>query len=187
MNKQLMAFAAMVALLGGCAAMEKSDRRIEARQLAWTGPGIGPCAFGGVTPLADAHCSMLNWGPEGVLTAINQKAIRRVGQGAGALAHVEEVSRILLRHEDMSAERLYTCRRDATSEADCHVSLLVTAVDGERFVVDSGRVVGQTMASHGVATFMVFELFVNGVYAVGTPPVAHMAGGGASTSAAAAR
>jgi hypothetical protein len=186
---EAMVFAASAALLGGCAAMEqameKTTRRNEARQLAWTGPGIGPCAFGGVTPLADEHCAMLTWGPEGVLIAVNNKARARLGPGASAQAHVEQVSRILVRHEDLKSERLYSCAPDLAPGEDCHVSLLVTTADGERFVLDNGTVVGAAAAADGVATLAAFELMVDGDYAVGSPPARHVAGAGASAGAAA--
>lgn len=177
----------MAFLLGGCAAMEQANRRNEARQLAWTGPGAGPCAFGGVTPEADAHCGLVTSGPEGVLLAINGRVSRKLGPGADPGARIEAASRLLARHEDLRTERLYTCPRGAVDAAACRAVLLVTAADGERYVLDSGAVLGEQVAPDGVASFMAFELFVNGDYAVGAPPVRTLAGGRPDAAAPAAR
>jgi len=148
-------------------------------------PSSGPCAFGGVTPRAAAHCAMVESGPEGVLTAVNEKVRSRLGPGADSRTHVAQASRLLRRHGDLRTERLYTCRPGAVRRDDCQESLLVTAADGERYVLDGGAVIGEAIAPEGVVPMIVFETFVQGAYAVGEPPLRTVAGGGLDAGAAA--
>lgn len=163
---------AAAALLGGCAAMERTEQRNEARQLAWTGPGMGPCAFGGVTERADEHCAMVSWGPEGVLHAVNSKVRARLPATANCVDHVEKVRQELARHTSMKAERIYSCPQATRSKNECHVSVLVTTADQTRFVLDNGSVVVDQIGADGVTTLAAFERQVEGAYWVGFPPSA---------------
>lgn len=61
-------------LLASCAGVGGAVQREEARQLAWTGAGPGPCLFDGVSERADRHCAVVNFGTEGVLMAVNDRA-----------------------------------------------------------------------------------------------------------------
>lgn len=184
-TKTAIAWLALATALTGCAAMEGATRRNEARQLAWIGPGMGPCAFGGVTPRAAEHCALLDSGPEGVLMVVNEKVRARLGPGADPLAHVDEARRLLRRYDDLRTEPLYTCGPGAVSREACGVSLLVTAEDGERYVLDSGAVIGEMVSPEGVVPMMVFETFVHGQYAIDALPPRAVAGGGLETGAAA--
>ena len=153
-----------VALLPGCAAYDRALRGNEARQLAWFGPGLGPCAFGGVTEEADAHCARVTGGTESLLIAVNARVLAR-RQGADPAAHIQAATRILARHDTLRLEHLLTCR--AGDKAPCAVSLLVTDDEGGRFVLDSGLVVKPGLSADGVATFAAFEQMYAGHYSVG--------------------
>lgn len=152
------------AVLPGCAAYDRAMRANEARQLAWFGPGAGPCAFGGATEEADAHCALVTGGTETLLQAVNARILAR-HQGADPAAHVEAASQILARNGSLRLERLQTCR--GGDKAPCAVALLVTDGEGERFVLDSGLVVRPTLGLAGVATFAAFEEMYAGRYSVG--------------------
>lgn len=162
-----------IALLNGCAAIERTTQREEARQLAWTGPGVGPCAFGGVTERADEHCMMISWGPEGVLHALNSKVRTGLPATADCADHVERVRTELARHANMKSERIYSCPLQSRARNECHVSVLVTLADGDRWVLDNGTVVSETVGLEGVATFDIFERQVEGAFWVGFPPSAN--------------
>lgn len=140
----------------------------EARQLAWTGPGSGPCLFGGVTERADEHCAQINFGIEGVLAVINDRALARSGRGG--VSHVTALRRELAHRADLRAEPLYSCAAAFGESGECHVSLLVRTHDGRRFVLDDGAVVGDTVGAGGVASFAAFEEAVEGVMWVGRAP-----------------
>ena len=171
MRKLLIAVLA-ASLLPGCALYENSLRREEARQLSWTGPGAGPCAWGGVTERAQEHCAMIEWGPVGSLHAINEKTRARLGPNADCIEHVETVRAQLARHRGMTDELLFTCPIETRARNECHVSLLVTLADGERYVLDNGAVVTAALGLEGVATFENFARQVEGVYWLGFPPSA---------------
>lgn len=164
---------AMGAVLSGCAAWERAAQREEARQLAWTGPGAGPCAWGGVTPRAEAHCAMVSFGGEGVLYAVNEKARARLGQAAACADHVELVERTLSRHlREFRTERIFSCPLESRARGECRVSLLVTTAEGDRYVLDNGAVVNGTVGVEGVARFADFARAVEDVYWLGFPPSA---------------
>jgi len=166
-------FASLLLLLSsavsGCAYMERQTALEEQRQLSWTGPGEGPCAFGGVTEAASAHCAMLAWGTEGVLEAVNEK-VRGFGVPMLCTSHVAAVESALLRHKELRTTPIYTCPAIARAQGQCHVSLEVTDRDGERYVVDNGAVVSGLVGSGGVASFNEFARAVDGIYWIGSPP-----------------
>lgn len=167
----VVALAAWTAL-SGCAAMERATLREEARQLAWTGPGAGPCVFGGVTPRAEDHCALVTQGAEGMLYAVNDKVRARLGAGAVCVDHVDHAQAELARHRTLRTARIFSCPLASRAKGECHVSLLVTTAGGERFVLDNGAVVTDAIGAGGVARFEDFERQVEGVYWVGFPPSA---------------
>ena len=148
-------------LAGGCAT--------EASQLAWSGPGAGPCLFGGVTERAVDHCAQINFGVEGLLIAINDRTRARFSDGEST-KHVAALQRELAPHRDLRTEPIYTCGAASGGPGECHASLLVTKRDGERFVLDNGAVVNDTVGAGGVASFAAFEEAVGGVILAGRPP-----------------
>lgn len=157
------------ALLGGCAAMERATLREEARQLAWTGPGAGPCLFGGVTERAVEHCARINFGTRGLLVAVNERVRARL-DGRECTEHVAALRVALARHKDLRTEPIYTCPAALGELDECHVSLLVTSRDGERFVLDDGAVVDGWVGVGGVASLAAFEAVVDNALWVGRPP-----------------
>lgn len=165
-------FAILPLVLGGCAALERSTLRTEARQLAWTGPGAGPCLFGGVTARADEHCARINFGVEGVLYAVNGQVRAQLGSDRNCERHVAAAQRALAHHADLRTEPVYSCPAGARARGECHVSLLVTTIQGERYVLDNGAVVRDTVGAHGVAAFTAFAGALDGIVWVGEPPSA---------------
>lgn len=166
LNRSMALIASM--LLVGCSAMERATLQEEARQLAWNGPGDGPCLFGGVTERAQEHCAFVTSGAEGVLIAISNRIRRHSGAGT-CLAYVEAFRRQMTRLKGYRTERVYTCP-ESSPDGECHVSLAVTSPEGERYVVDNGAVVRDTIGVSGVASFAAFEEAVDGVMWVGKPP-----------------
>lgn len=163
------AFGAIM-LSSGCISMQEISQREEARQLAWTGPGAGPCLFGGATPRAAEHCAQVNFGVEGVLQAVNERVRSGLGSDADCKQHVAEVRRALARRTDLRTEPVYSCPIGGRARGECHVSLAVTTADGKRYVVDNGSAVGDTVGAGGVAEFAAYANGVEHVYWVGTPP-----------------
>jgi hypothetical protein len=166
------AISAWVAIvsLSGCAALDRHEQRVEQRQLAWTGPGAGPCAFGGVTEAADAHCALLNFGTEGILQAVNEKVGQRIGPDASCTMHAAAVQRELRRHRALSTTPVYTCPLASRADGACHVSVLVTDDDGEHYVVDNGAVVHGSIGAQGVAAYDDFRRAVDDVMWIGETP-----------------
>jgi hypothetical protein len=160
----------VLCMLGGCSAIERSTAQEEARQLAWTGPGAGPCAFGGVTPRAENHCALVMYGSLGMLEAVNDKVRRKLGPVIACQDHVREAKRELARHRGIKTESLYSCPPATRASGECHVSLLVTTPEKEQFVLDNGVVVSDAMGVDGVASYALFTRAVDGVTWRGRQP-----------------
>lgn len=157
---------AALLISAGCASTEQ----IESRQLAYRGGALfgNPCLFGGVTPRAQAHCSMLEFGTEGLLLAANAKVLRALPHGADCKDHVASLTAKLAANPALKVEPVYSCPNGGGPEGICHVSALVSDVLGTRYVVDNGTVLG--VAYGGVSTLDRFVAELDGEYWVGQPP-----------------
>lgn len=153
-----------------CSCASPADK--EAQQLAWTGPGLGPCVFGGVTEQAEEHCALLRAGPVGQLRSVNTSVREQLDAHASCQEHVEAVREALAGQAKLKTERLYTCPRAVRGRDECHVSVLVTLDSGARYVLDNGAVITDVVGQAAVTDFDAFSREVDGVYWLGFPPSA---------------
>ncbi|MBI2383307.1 MAG: hypothetical protein HYV18_04470 [Gammaproteobacteria bacterium] len=164
---RLLAVTALVPLMSACAGLEPTEEE----QLAYRGgaaPSGNPCLFGGVTPRAVQHCATVNFGVEGFLGALNRQVLDALPARADCEEHAAEVVRQLASYRDYRAERVYSCPRYVQAGDSCHVSVLVAAPDGARYVLDNGAVLANELGSHTGR----FESFAQAVgrYWIGIAP-----------------
>lgn len=160
-SKPIAAMTALLTALQGCA----STAELEARQLAWRGPSPGPCLFGGVSPPSVQHCVRLGFGDEALMQAVNVQVLRDLGRRPRCTVHASAVQRALQAYPEMRTEMVYSCPGGADR---CHVSLLVQAADGRRYVLDNGSVFPREPAH--VGSFEAYAQAVDRRYWIGRPP-----------------
>lgn len=154
-------------LVAGCA----STAEIEQRQLAYRGDGgllSDPCLFGGVTAKAQAHCTGIEFGTEGVLLSVNTKVLKALPKGADCKTHVAAVTEKLSADPTLTVQPIYSCPGGGGAEGLCHVSALVTDLTGQQYVVDNGSVLGPGYA--GVSRKDQFVAELGSEYWVDQPP-----------------
>lgn len=154
-------------LMAGCA----STAEIEKRQLSYRGDGgflSDPCLFGGVTAKAQAHCTGIEFGTEGVLLSANTKVLKALPKGADCKTHVAAVTEKLSADPTLTVQPIYSCPGGGAAEGLCHVSALVTDVTGQQYVVDNGSVLGPGYA--GVSRMDQFVAELGSEYWIDEPP-----------------
>lgn len=157
-------------VLGGLGLADSADT--EAAQLAWNGPGMGPCAFGGVTPRAEDHCAQVRGGETAMLESVNARIRSGLSADASCQEHVEAARAALEADPALVTARLYSCPAASRRHGECHVSLLVTTADSRRLVLDNGAVIDAALGRDGVAPFEVFTRAAGGSYWLDFPPTA---------------
>lgn len=161
MAKNMLAAAVAVLALQACA----STSALELQQLAYQGEGPNPCAWGGVSAQAEAHCSQLRWGTRGYLMALNERATQGLPGYDGATPCQEHVARLeimLAERHELSVARIFSCPPSA--DGSCHLSLLVTDAQGDQFVLDNGAVIRNGHGAQGVGTLAEFAQLTHGEY-----------------------
>lgn len=102
-----------------------------------------PAVFGGVDEESDLHAARVNFGVEGMLMAINERAMQQArihGDEGDCEDHVEAVTQLLAGREGFTVEPIYSRPMADIPDAPGHVSALVTDPDGEQWVLDNRAV-----------------------------------------------
>lgn len=163
----LLGLGLLVLGLQGCA----STAQIEQRQLAYNGHGANPCLFGGVSDKAQAHCEAVRSGAEGLLTAINTKAMQGLPRSNAAhpcQIHAARVEAALAHNPNYRTQRIYSCPEGGTE--NCHVSVLVAGAH-DMYVLDNGAVLKGSRYPGSVAHLDEFTEELNDIYWIGKMPV----------------
>ena len=108
--------------------------------------------------------------PEPVLEAVNDSVIGKLGEGVLCTAHVDAAAVAVSQLPGYDSIPVYSCPKSARAQGVCHVSLLVTAPDGVRYVLDNGSVIDDAVGLSHVARFEDYSERVDGVYWIGLAP-----------------
>lgn len=140
----------------------------DAKYAAGWRPLPGHCTFGGFTPTIDAACAKINsvvmtGTYEHYLAMVNKDALKMLPAGAKCGEHVQTVIKLIGNEPQLTLTPLGSCPNGRGPGVECHVSLLVTDVLGNQFVVDNGAVVrGPSLGVNGVTTLAQFNELVGG-------------------------
>jgi hypothetical protein len=108
--------------------------------------------------------------PEAVLEALNDSVIGHIGEGAACTEHADAAAAAVADLPGYDSLPVYSCPASARAKGVCHVSLLVTAPDGVRYVLDNGSVIDDAVGPSHVARFEAFSERVDGLYWIGLSP-----------------
>lgn len=121
------------------------------------------------TPVSSASSMDLH---EVRLRRLNQDVLSLLPTDADCEAHVAMALDFLIARMDLVGEPVYSCpgelRAVGVQPLRCHVSVLVAARSGERWVLDNGTVLPRSHSA--VGTVEEFHQGTNGVYWTGTKP-----------------
>lgn len=136
--------------VSGCASFNATEDDL----MRFNGNGPDVCAWGGRTPASNAHCQKIRWGEQGQLRAINQHVNEALATVDGnCLQHAHAVLNALREQTRLSAKAVYSC---PSFMEECHVSVEVTASDGEHYVLDNGAALSPGVYLDSVATLAEF-------------------------------